>query len=249
MNAWWLQFSAPVSARFEAYSARERALIFAGVVGGILLLGWVVLLEPQLRAASNGKSAIVEQRERLAAVQAQLVELQSPARDPDVAARAQLEAASQRLSELNARFATLESSLVPPQNMSRLLEDLIGRNSSLRLLSLRTLPVSAVAEAKAASRTTAPDGNAEAAKAASKPASVDSGAAKEAAPVAGLFKHGVEIRLEGSYQDLAAYLARVEKSPAKLLWSEVSLAAEKQPRLVLTLTVYTLSLDRAWLIV
>jgi MSHA biogenesis protein MshJ len=35
----------------------------------------------------------------------------------------------------------------------------------------------------------------------------------------------------------------------KLLWSNVALAAEQHPKLVLTLTVYTLSLDRAWLIV
>jgi len=34
-----------------------------------------------------------------------------------------------------------------------------------------------------------------------------------------------------------------------LLWSGVSLSADKHPRLVLTLTVYSLSLDRAWLIV
>ena len=43
--------------------------------------------------------------------------------------------------------------------------------------------------------------------------------------------------------------ARLEKSPQKLLWSRVSLSADKHPKLVLTLTVFTLSLDRTWLIV
>ena len=65
----------------------------------------------------------------------------------------------------------------------------------------------------------------------------------------GLFKHGVEITLEGSYQELAAYLERLEQAKPKLLWSSVSLSAENHPRLVLTLTVYSLSLERAWLIV
>ena len=59
----------------------------------------------------------------------------------------------------------------------------------------------------------------------------------------------MEIKLEGGYADLAEYLARLEKSGQKLLWERVSLSAEQHPRLVLTLTVYTLSLDRAWLIV
>lgn len=66
---------------------------------------------------------------------------------------------------------------------------------------------------------------------------------------AGLFKHGVEIRLEGNYQELTAYLERLEQAKSKLLWSSVTLVAEQHPKLVLTLTVYTLSLDRAWLIV
>lgn len=46
-----------------------------------------------------------------------------------------------------------------------------------------------------------------------------------------------------------AYLERLEQAKPKLLWSSVSLSAEDHPRLVLTLTVYSLSLERAWLIV
>ena len=71
------------------------------------------------------------------------------------------------------------------------------------------------------------------------------------APAAGaaLYKHGVELRLEGDYAALADYLARLENNGQKLLWERVALSAEQHPRLVLTLTVYTLSLERTWLIV
>jgi MSHA biogenesis protein MshJ len=125
----------------------------------------------------------------------------------------------------------MEASLVSPQRMPSLLEDLIGRSSGLRLLSLRTLPVTPVLDKKSAEKATEKPGQ--------NGKSVDASA--------GLFKHGVEIRLEGGYQELATYLARLEKSPLKLLWSGVSLSASTHPRLVLTLTVYTLSLDRTWL--
>ena len=60
---------------------------------------------------------------------------------------------------------------------------------------------------------------------------------------------GQVAKLEGSYQELTAYLERLEQAKPKLLWSSVSLSAEDHPRLVLTLTVYSLSLERAWLIV
>jgi MSHA biogenesis protein MshJ len=119
--------------------------------------------------------------------------------------------------------------------MPGLLEDLIGRQGGLRLLSLRTLQVTPVLDKKSVAKS---DDTGKAAE-----------AFRETDASLGLFKHGVEIKLEGSYQELSAYLARLESSPAKLLWSSVSLSADKHPKLVLTLTVFTLSLDRTWLIV
>jgi MSHA biogenesis protein MshJ len=138
-----------------------------------------------------------------------------------------------QLGELAGRLQTMESTLVPPQRMTGLLEDMIGRKTGLRLLSLKTLPVAPLLDKKAGAEE----------KEAAKPVDKVEGSS------AGLFKHGVEIRLEGSYQELTAYLERLEQAKLKLLWSSVSLSAEKHPKLVLTLTVYTLSLDRAWLIV
>jgi MSHA biogenesis protein MshJ len=117
--------------------------------------------------------------------------------------------------------------------MTALLEDMIGHKSGLRLLSLKTLPLAPLLEKKAG------------ADASGAEKSLD----RSTNTSAGLFKHGVEIRLEGSYQELTAYLERLEQAKSKLLWSSVTLAAEQHPKLVLTLTVYTLSLDRAWLIV
>lgn len=82
------------------------------------------------------------------------------------------------------------------------------------------------------------------------PAAVPASVASSVKASDGLYKHGVEITLEGSYQELSVYLERLEQAKSKLLWSSVSLSAEKHPRLVLTLTVqYSLSLERAWLIV
>ena len=62
-----------------------------------------------------------------------------------------------------------------------------------------------------------------------------------------VFKHGVEVKLSGSYADLYDYLVRLEGLPSRMFWSRVSLNAEDYPRLTLTVTIYTLSLDKAWL--
>jgi MSHA biogenesis protein MshJ len=229
MKSSWLA----LAARYDALQLRERWLVAAAVLGGILLIGYSLFVDPAMKRAQLAERSDLEQRAQLLSMQEQMSVLLSSNQDPDVAARIELDRLKTQLSALADRLMAVEGSLVPPQRVPALLEDMIGRESSLRLLGLKTLPVAPLLEKK-------PDaGGSGAVKIAD----------KLAASSAGLFKHGVEIRLEGSYQELAAYLERLEKSQSKLLWSSISLSAEKHPRLVLALTVYTLSLDRTWLIV
>ena len=233
MKAQWQK----LAARYDAMQLRERWLVALAILGGIIMIGYSFVIDPALKRAKMAERGAVEQSAQLSSVQAQIRVLQSPENNPDVAAKAELSALKTKLAELAGRLEALESTLVPPQRMPVLLEDMIGRKSGLRLLSLKTLPVAPLIEKKAG--TEEKDTKESAAKAADDRMNSS----------AGLYKHGVEIKLEGSYQELAGYLERLEKSGQKLLWRSVSLSAEKHPQLVLTLMVYTLSLDRAWLIV
>jgi MSHA biogenesis protein MshJ len=63
----------------------------------------------------------------------------------------------------------------------------------------------------------------------------------------GLYRHGMELVLEGSFADLLGYLQAMEALPQRVLWGAVTLKVEQHPKVVLTLRVYTLSRDRAWL--
>jgi MSHA biogenesis protein MshJ len=78
-----------------------------------------------------------------------------------------------------------------------------------------------------------------------------------AAPIAGqrpgasggMYRHGIELTVRGSYGELYEYLRALEKLPNQLYWSRAELAVAKYPLLTLKLIVHTLSFDRAWLIV
>ena len=212
------------AARYDALAARERWLAAAVVLGAMVLIGYAAVFDPALRQGQAAERRLREQQAQLDSLGARTAQVAEDS--PEATASAQLARLKTQLGELSGRLAVMENSLVPPQRMAGLLEDMIGR-TSLRLLSLRTLPVAPLLPMQA--------GSAEAAKLANKSA--------------GLFKHGIEIKLEGSYSELVVYLQRLEQSKLKLLWSSVSLSTEKHPQLHLTLTVYTLSLDRAWLIV
>ena len=222
--------------QFDALSARERGLLAAAVLAGVVFLIVAGLIDPDRARLKSAEQNTLAQQARLQTLQAQITALQSPARSPETLARGELDALKKQLAEAGERLATLESVLVPPKRMTSLLENMIGGRNGLRLVSLRTLPVQPVLEKKEEG------GKGEAAKARAGSESVGM-----AAETGGLFKHGVELRLEGSYADLADYLERLEQQPQKLMWNSVSLVADKQSRLVLTLTVFTLSLDRTWL--
>jgi len=62
-----------------------------------------------------------------------------------------------------------------------------------------------------------------------------------------LYRHGVEIVLQGSYLDMVNYMDELERLPVQLFWGKASLDAQQYPNSRLTLTLYTLSLDSKWM--
>ncbi len=72
-----------------------------------------------------------------------------------------------------------------------------------------------------------------------------------AAPVAKapdlLFRHGVEITLAGSYLDMIAYMEALEAMPTQLFWGKAEFEVDQYPNARLTLTLYTLSMDKKWM--
>ncbi|MGH8746930.1 MAG: type II secretion system protein GspM [Burkholderiales bacterium] len=62
-----------------------------------------------------------------------------------------------------------------------------------------------------------------------------------------IYRHAIELTVSGGYLDLYAYLRELEGLSTQLYWGKANLAVAEYPRVVLKLTVYTLSFDRAWM--
>lgn len=215
--------------RFDAQSPRERGLIAAALVGGVLFLGFSLLVDPALSRARLAERQIAQTGNELSTVQAQLQALQAQLLvDPDAGRRSEIEALKKDAAAADAAIRQIQSGLVPPEEMNALLERLLAKNVGLRLLSLKSLPPVNLAESAAESQR----GN-------------DKTAAAAVGP--GLFKHGVEMKLEGSFADVHNWLRQLEEAPQKVLWGDVRYTVGEYPRAQVTLTVYTLSLERSWL--
>lgn len=215
--------------RYKAFSRREKIMLAAALVIAPLLLGESLLVSP-LAARNKGlQGSIAQQSSTVAELQAQLVSLQQQLQmDPDAGAKAELAALKADQERLDGELAKLGTTLVRPDEMNSLLERLLARHSGLRLLSLKTLVPQSVLGEKVVTEEVA-------------------GTTRPKARSFDLYRHGVEIRLEGSYGELQAYVTQLEQLQQRLVWGQLQYKVLEYPRAEMSLTVYTLSPDRAWL--
>ena len=226
MNALRQQWKA-LGTKYAALSKRERLLVALGLVLGPLMIGNALFVDPQWTRSKAMQNAIVTESASLAAMQTQATALQQELNiDPDAGRKAELAALARQREQLDEQLRQLGSALVRPEEMNGLLERLLAGNAGLRLVSLKTQAPQSVLHEKEVAKDS--DG-------------------KPVERSFDLYRHGVEIRLEGTYSQLQAYLVQLEKLPQRLLWGALSYRVIDYPRAEMTLTVYTLSSDKTWL--
>lgn len=215
-----------LSSRLEALTLRERILVTLAIVFVLVALLNVLLLEPLRNKHKQAVEQINQQRDQLRDASTKFAELlqarrgnvQEPVHD-------QIAQLRQQLSDGSGYLRSWSERLVPPERIAVLLEQVLGNNTKLQLVKLDTLPVVPLFNAKGK------DGLA-------------TGTSQEQQ----IFKHGVEISVRGGYAELVQYLTTLEHLPAQMYWGRVKLNVEQYPNSTLTLTLYTLSMDKTWLV-
>ena len=242
LPAQWTQWAE----KFAALTRRERVIVAVAVVlgGGYLIFNFGI--DPLLQKARSATKAEAAARTDLAQQQALIAMLAAQNADPDAGNRQRLAQAKKELATVGERLARFEAGMVPPARMQAFLEGLLAKNRAIEVLGLKTLPVTLVGASLVAEKIAA-GAVVQTAKDPGKDQAAQAGAASGSDD--GIYQHGIEIRLAGSYNDLLNYLAELERMPQRVMWNSVSLKVEKHPRNVLVLRVYTLSLDRNWLVV
>ena len=217
--------------KFDALKPRERVMVFAAGVAIIAGLGFVLAIEGAL--AKHKILAANAERHRIDLAQLNKQNTESSrllTQDPDLEGRKHIDDLRRQLGGYDTELRGVQQGLVPPNRMVKVLEDMLSRDANVRLVKLRTLPVAALVE---------PAGLA-----------AESAAAKSAAPTKNLvYKHGIELTLEGSYLELLDYQARLEHLPWRMFFARTSVNSVDYPRVFMTVTLYTLSLEEAWLVV
>lgn len=259
MRKYWLL----LSDRFNALADRERMIVFLSLAGLLCAIAYLGFIEPMQSKRLRYQAKIKQQSTALQALQAQeQLLLQQSLQDPDAARQQQISTIEQENRDRRAELARLQQALAAPERMPRLLADLLDRNSGLELISIKTLPAENLLPQQA--ETGAAPG------AIGKPgqvmtgigviglqvgASADAGAASAAsastagakAAPRGVYRHGLQMVVRGSWPALSAYVHKIEQLPWRFYWGDLRYVVDRYPQAELSFTVYTVSLDQAWL--
>lgn len=210
-----------LTARVEKLSRRERIMIVGALLVAVLVPGYSLWIEPLQAREKQMQSRIAEARKQTQELSVQIAALAAQAKaDPDSENREKAARLHQEIAELDSRLQAMTQGLVSPQDMPRVLEELLSRQRGLRLVRLENLPPQAVLNLA-----TAPTGEKQ----------------------RNVFRHGLRLEFEGSYLDALTYLQALENLPRRLLWDELTLEVIQHPRNRVSLVLHTLSLQEEWI--
>ena len=240
MKRRWLQFTA----RVEALQPRERIMAFGAAVVVFAFLANTLVFAPLSRKEASLRSTLQQQTITIGGIAADIEgKARAYANDPNEPLRKRLGELRAETARTSEELRTVQKGLVPPERIAPLLESILRANGRLKLVSLKTLPVTTLGDGSAPTPTPAPSAPA--------PAVGAPATAPTAPPVVKspdlLYRHGVELTVRGSYLDMVDYMQALETLPTQLFWGKAQLDAEAYPNVRLTLTLYTLSLDPKWM--
>lgn len=226
MKKLWLR----AAERIDAASLRERAIIFAAAALVVVAFAETVFLQPEFASQRRIAGELAQHQAELKAVQEQIGKLvQAREADPDKEVRGRIAQLRTRIEQAEGRIAVEQARFTAPDQMKRVVEELLSRNRRIKLVDMKTLQAVPIADSREQeSRQGTPP----------KP-----GAAAERQ----VFRHAMEVTVVGSYLDVLAYVSQLERLPTQLYWASIDLSVSEYPILTAKLKVYTLSLDKAWM--
>jgi MSHA biogenesis protein MshJ len=206
--------------RIDALSLRERGMLFLVLVAVLYMLAQVALFAPLETQQKRALDRIGNLQKEITAYDEQIQAiLRRQSVDPDADNLRLKTQITAQIAALDSQIAGTVQGLIAPQQMARVLEEVILRQSGLKLLRIESLEARPLIEA----------------------------AEGEAPLNAGIWRHGVRLEFEGDYMGALAYVRELQTLPWMLYWDELEIAMDKYPAAHITIVVHTLSLNEGWI--
>lgn len=197
-----------------ARTASERRLLVLGAVAVAWFISDTLLIGPSYARFKETSVRYAKVRAELNSKRAESQRVNNDIQAMTAQLKDEVEAARQRVAIQKKDIDSFQSGLVPAREMRQVLQGLLARTDGVRLVAMKTLSPEETAKLT--------------------PGVQD---------VPGMYRHGLDVRVSGGFNDLYEWLASVERLPRRLLWSGLRLELDEEQRLFLSVRVITLSPD------
>lgn len=228
MNENWEKFSLFVNQK----TLRERVIIL--LVGVVVIYGVcdLLFLGGLLDKKNSQTSQLNSVLERNANAETELANLMATLSGDVQADKREQKQLQAKLDKVDAELASAATGFIPATLMPQVLEEILNNSDQLTLIKLENKAVELVT------------GQSTSDKATSSEKSVASATPDNNSQ---LYRHGVELQLQGSYLATLTYLQRLEQLQWRFQWDALTFIVDDYPTGTVTLEVYTYSTERDWL--
>jgi MSHA biogenesis protein MshJ len=207
-----------VAQNFNVLTLRERCLFVITVIVSISVVWWYFYVEP----IQTKTQILIEENNRISRDVQITRNAISDIRNK-IAAGVNKDK-TQRLAQLELALEAVEQrlrlktiELIDPDKMFQLMTRLVYKESRLKLLSLKRREV--------------------------KPAIALS---EEKQEEAAIYRHVLEVKFSGKFQDILKYMQTLENLDWKLIWDEIEIITDEYPLITVKVVISTLSTRKEW---
>ena len=206
-------------------STRERILVLTGFLAVIYIAWDTFLITPIIKAntALNMQFQTIKQQmsdlEKRHVIASDL--LAQSRRKQLVREIGQVE---QKINNFNSQISQRLQGRVAPEEMAGLLNDVLQKNHKLELIQINNLEAEPFITQNKTDQKESIDPD-----------------------LVGIYRHSMEMELQGAYLDILDYLQELEALQWKIFWDDVKMDVQEYPVVRVNIKVHTFSLKDGWL--
>jgi len=221
MNKQWQEYSD----NFLKLTMREQYLIFLSGLVAVFFIIFYLFIDAQMINIKKSSQQMIRLQSSNQTLKISVLEMQSALqRDPNEETINKIAQFEAKLAKIDTKLLTLTSDLISPVQMRYALLDLLKLKKGVSLLSFELLGAQPLLDKPESS--TADD------KISSVPETNHS--------QLNLYRHGIKLKLSGSYFDLRDYLLQLEKLSWKFFWQDFNFKLTEYPQSELEIEMYSL---------
>jgi MSHA biogenesis protein MshJ len=221
---------------FLKLSTREQYLIFLTGLVAVFFIIFYLFIDVQMIQNKQSAEKIMRLQSSNQSLKISTMEMQAALQqDPNEDIKKKIAQYESKLAKVDAKLLSLTSDLISPVQMRYALLDLLKLEYGVSLLSFELIGAQPLLTSNTSDNDSSETNDL-------KSTQQKETANKNEKPAVGLnlYRHGIKIKLSGSYFDLRDYLSQLEKLSWKFFWQDFNFKLTEYPKSELEIEMYSL---------